>query len=85
MSEEIVSSITKILDRWNPVGGDVATSVGPDGYKYEAMDILSTIRITKSPVEDAVKQVLTQAFKLPLNESEVKKYSAEIEQRINAK
>tara|TARA_Y100000589_G_C26949263_1_gene545775 strand:+ start:399 stop:656 length:258 start_codon:yes stop_codon:yes gene_type:complete len=85
MSEEIVSSISSVLDRWNPVGGDVATSVGPDGYKYEAMDILSTIRITKSTVEDAVKQVLTQAFKLSLNESELKKYSAEIERLINAK
>ena len=85
MSEQIILSITSVLDRWNPAGGDVAASVGPYGYKYEAMDILSTIRITKSTVEDAVKQVLTQAFKLSLNESELKKYSAEIERLINTK
>jgi hypothetical protein len=82
MNDEIVSLISIILERWNPLGDKAATTKKLDGYKYEAMDILSTIKITKVPVEKAVLQVLTQAFDISLNKSELEKYSAEIERLL---
>jgi hypothetical protein len=83
MNDEITSSVASVLNEWNPLG-DKATSIdGLEGYKYEAMDILSTVKIAKLPVEKAVSQVLSQAFSITLNDSELKHYSAKIEQLLN--
>lgn len=83
MKEELVLEISNILSEWNPLGESANSVEGLEGYKYEAMDILSTIQITKIPPEEAIAQVLTQAFKMTLNESELKIYSVKIEQLLN--
>lgn len=79
MNDEIISSVSSILKEWNPLGDDAETAEGLDGYKYEAMDILSTIKITKVPVEKAVSLVLTQAFDISLSKEDLDYYSAKIE------
>ena len=83
MKDELILSITEVLSRWNPLGEEAESTPDLEGYKYEAMDILSTIQITKVSTEKAVSQVLTQAFGVSLNEAQLKHYSAEIEQLIN--
>ncbi len=83
MNDEIISSVANILDDWNPLGDKAATIDSLEGYKYEAMDILSTIEVAKLPVEKAVSQVITQAFSITLSESELKHYSAKIGQLLN--
>lgn len=83
MNHELISSVSNILSEWNPLGDKAAKMADLEGYKYEAMDILSTISITKSPVGKAVSQVLEQAFGIKLNESELSYYSAKIEITLN--
>lgn len=83
MKDELISSVAGILNEWNPLGDKAVTIESLEGYKYEAMDILSTISITKAPVKKAVSQVLEQAVSIKLKESELSHYSAQIEQLIN--
>tara|TARA_B100001063_G_C16675518_1_gene508832 strand:+ start:812 stop:994 length:183 start_codon:yes stop_codon:yes gene_type:complete len=54
-----------------------------EGYKYEAMDILSAIKITKVSAEFAISQVLTQAFDISLDPAQLSVNSARIEQLLN--
>ena len=83
MNNELTSSVADILNEWNPLGDKAYAMNDLEGYKYEAMDILSTIKITKAPVEKAVSQVLIQAFGIELDESELKYYSSKIGQLLN--
>lgn len=82
MTDELIFSLASILNEWNPLGDKAATIDDLEGYKYEAMDILSTIEITKTSVENAVSQVLTQAFSITLSDSELKYYSTKITQLL---
>ena len=83
MTDELISSIASILSEWNPLEDKAFTIDDLEDYKYEAMDVLSTIEITKASVENAVSQVLTQAFNITLKESELKYYCAKITQLLH--
>jgi hypothetical protein len=83
MKEELISSISEILNEWNPLGNQAESITDLEGYKYEAMDILSAIKITKVHTEIAVSDVLTQAFRISLDDDQLKYYSSKIEQLIN--
>ena len=83
MKDELISSISNILTEWNPLGEKSSTITDLEGYKYEAMDILSSIEITKITVEKAVSQVLSEAFDITIDEAELKHYSRKIEQLLN--
>jgi hypothetical protein len=83
MKDELISSISNILNEWNPLGEKSSTVTDLEGYKYEAMDILSSIEIMKITVEKAVSQVLSQAFGITIDEAELKHYSSKIEQLLN--
>jgi hypothetical protein len=83
MNDDLVSSIASILNEWNPLDSQAATMSDLEGYKYEAMDILSTIKIKKMNTEEAVSQVLTQAFKISLDSAKLKLYSSKIDQLFN--
>ena len=83
MKEELISSISDILNEWNPLGNQAESIADLEGYKYEAMDILSAIKITKVHTEIAVSDVLTQAFRISLDDDQLKYYSSKIEQLIN--
>lgn len=85
MKEELVSSIAGILREWNPLGEAAESTLELEGYKYEAMDILAVLNITKVPVSKAVYNVLTQAFGITLNEAETEYYSAKIEKLLRTK
>ena len=70
MTEEQIIKVAKILEEWNPLGEKANSIEQLDGYRIEAIDIISTIRIVNGPakVRESIEQVLTQAFKIQLNE-----------------
>jgi len=43
MHEEQITEVAKVLEEWNPLGDAANTVDGLDGYRYEAIDIISTI------------------------------------------
>lgn len=83
MKEELINSVSTILSEWNPLGDRAEFTPDLEGYKYEAIDILSAIKITKVPTEKAVSDVLTQAFSITLDKAQLKHYSSKIEQLTN--
>lgn len=83
MNEELIQSIAKLLQEWNPLEGRVSNVKNLEGYRYEAIDILSSISITKYSVRDSVANVLSEAFNLELDESKLSHYSEKIENLLN--
>ncbi len=71
MNEELIQSIAELLQEWNPLGGSASNAQDLEGYRYEAIDILSSISITKYSVRDSVANVLSEAFNLELDESKL--------------
>lgn len=71
--EQQIIEIAKIIEDWNPLG-EAANSIDQlEGYRYEAMDILSTINFTnkKEGIKMAIETVLTQAFKIEIDQSKL--------------
>jgi len=80
MKEETIVQVAKVLETWNPLG-EAANSVEQlDGYRTEAIDIISTTNIIfgRENVERAVEGVLTQAFEIELNSVELAQAVKEI-------
>ena len=73
MHEEQITEVTKVLKEWNPLGDAANTVDGLDGYRYEAIDIISTIELFAGPnkVRKAMEQVLTEAFNIELDQAEL--------------
>jgi len=68
--EQQIVEIAKIIEDWNPLG-EAANSIDQlEGYRYEAMDILSTINIIngKEKIKEAIETVLAQAFKIEIDQ-----------------
>ena len=71
--EQQIIEVAKIIENWNPLG-EAANSIDQlEGYRYEAMDILSTIDIVygKENIKDAIEIVLTQAFNIELDQTKL--------------
>ena len=70
MNEEQIINVAKVLEEWNPLGEAANTVEQLDGYRYEAIDIISTIQIVNGPgkIKESIEQVLTQAFNIELNQ-----------------
>jgi len=84
MKEKKITEVAKILEVWNPLGERANSVEDLHGYRYEAMDIISTAEImySNSNFKKAVKQVLDQAFDLSVDGPELEKASKEIEKII---
>ena len=69
MEEETIKRVANVLEAWNPLGEAANTIEHLDGYRYEAIDIISTINIMSgsNTVESSIEQVLTQAFDITLD------------------
>ena len=69
MEEETIRNVAGILEAWNPLGEAANTVEDLSGYRYEAIDIISTISIKSgsSKVEKSIEQVLSQAFDIALD------------------
>ena len=69
MKEETIQEVSKILDEWNPLGARASTIEDLNGYRTEAIDILSTYGMFPGmTVYKAVKGVIEQAFDITVDE-----------------
>ncbi len=85
MNEKQIKDIANVLEEWNPLGEKANTIEGLEGYRYEAMDIFSTIKIVNgnSKVKKSIEQVLTQAFNINLDQEKLDKATNKIEGILN--
>jgi hypothetical protein len=68
INEEEISAVSLILSRWNPLGSRAAEVHDLEGYRTEAIDIISIIGLKGSTKADAIiREVLNQAFDLSLS------------------
>ena len=81
MNQNTILKIAAILEAWNPLGERSGNVEELDDYKYEAIDIISTIGITKGADRyyRAIRQVLEQSFDLKIEEAELREASKKIE------
>lgn len=82
MKEHLINSVAEILQEWNLLGESASSITNLEGYRYEAMDIISTVSIAKKSVRAAVALVLLQAFKIELDSEALTHFSAHIERAI---
>lgn len=68
MDNREVEAVAKFLYAWNPLGKSAETVTDLDGYRTEAIDIISVLRIDRGSqsAEQVVMEVLNQAFDLSL-------------------
>lgn len=85
MEEQYIEVVAEILRQWNPLGEKASEIDGLEGYKYEAIYILSTCRIAKKSVKESVSNVLTQAFGITLDQGQLTEFSAKIKKALSAK
>lgn len=45
MNEVLVNKIAKVIEEWNPLGEKANSIEGLEGYRYEAMDVISSSKI----------------------------------------
>ena len=81
MKESDIKAVASSLAHWDPIGEYSVKIAGLDGYKTEAIDIISalTISSTKLSTMKIIDNVLTEAFALPVDEISVKNAAKEIE------
>ena len=86
MHEEQITEVAKVLEEWNPLGDAANTVDGLDGYRYEAIDIISTIELLAGPnkVKKAMEQVLTEAFNIELDQAELAEAAKRAERLLGA-
>ena len=87
MKESDIKAVAHSLSRWNPLGDNTSEIPDLDGYRTEAIDIISSLSFFrgKSSTSKAISEVLSQAFGLPLDETSVKNAAEEIESILGAK
>jgi len=86
MKEETISKVAGVLEAWNPLGEKAGSIEGLDGYRIEAIDIISTINVIFGPnnIEKAIAQVLPQAFNIEVDKTTVSKAANEISLILNS-
>ncbi len=85
MKEETIISVANILENWNPLGETSNSIPDLEGYRYEAIDILSTINFMSGPdkIEKAIEQVLSQAFKIKIDKQELPRIALNIKNLLD--
>jgi hypothetical protein len=79
MKDETIGKVAKILAEWNPLGENANFIKDLDGYRVEAIDIISTLDMFYgNNVEKAVLGILEEAFDISLESDEVKLASEKI-------
>ena len=84
MDEELIQSVANLLEEWNPLLESASTVSDLNGYHTEAIDILASSQILKTPIKKSIAKVLSQALDLTLDEEQLNHYSKLIERLVNA-
>ncbi len=72
MKDETIEKVAKILEEWNPLRENANTVEDLDGYRVEAIDIISSVGLDyRNNVKKAVSDILEQAFNISLAGDEV--------------
>ena len=87
MKESDIKAVAHSLSRWNPLGDNSSEIPDLDGYRTEAIDIISSLSFSRGRLSTAkaISEVLSQAFGLPLDKASVKNAAEEIESILNVK
>ena len=87
MQQHEIEEVAKVLSDWNPLGVAAERVADLNGYKTEAIDIISVLLVTggSQPAERVVMQVLNQAFGLSLTPSECSTPAKSISAVLGAK
>ena len=85
MNEELIIKVANVLEEWNPLGEAANTVEQLDGYRYEAIDIISAIKIVNGPrkIKESIEQVLTQAFNIDLDKARLEEATKEIKELLS--
>jgi len=69
MNEEKIAEVANVLAQWNPLGEGARNVEDLNGYRIEAIDIISGLKVRGNSVkpERLVMEVLNQAFDLNLS------------------
>jgi len=80
MEEKIINKVSSVLDSWNPLGEAANRIEDLSGYRYEAIDIISTVNLMAGPsrVEKSIQQVLFQAFDIEVDKAALSKAAKNI-------
>ncbi len=86
MHEEQITQVAKVLEEWNPLGDVANTFDELAGYRYEAIDIISTVEMLSgsNKVKDAISQVLTEAFNIELDQADLDKAAKKVKRVLAA-
>ena len=81
-----IDRVAKILSDWNPLGDKAGTVQDLNGYRTEAIDIISVsgLPMLGDSVESAVRTVLNQAFDLSLSVEDCAESATKIASILNA-
>lgn len=89
MDQTQIKKVASVLAEWNPLGNKAQNFTDLEGYRTEAIDIISVFRlpIGGTTATSKVMTVLNQAFELTLSESDcaeaAKKIALILEQHKN--
>jgi len=86
MKEAEIQQVANVLEAWNPLGEKANSIDSLEGYKYEAIDIIATLRIAPGSygVKETIKTVLEQAFNIQPEPASLAKAAEEIGKILNA-
>ena len=85
MKDDTIEKVAKILEEWNPLGENANFVKDLDGYRVEAIDIISTLDMFYgNNVEKAVSGILEEAFDIRLASDEVKIAAEKIRKILNS-
>lgn len=94
MEQEIIDKVKLVLNDWNPLGENASTIEDLKEYEIEAIDILFYIDLeitSKRPVEVKkqiqrfVKEIISEAFRIDLDNEECSKAAEKIYQIVYKK
>ena len=87
MKESDIKAVAHSLSRWNPLGDNSSEIPDLDGYRTEAIDIISSLSFSRGRLSTAkaISEVLSEAFGLPLDKASVKNAAEEIESILNVR
>ncbi len=73
MKEQTIEKVAKVLEEWNPLGENAKKIKDLNGYRVEAIDILSSTGLMpRNNIEKTISDVLEQAFNIKPIEADVK-------------
>ncbi|WP_324731613.1 hypothetical protein [Pseudomonas paeninsulae] len=87
MKDSDIKAVAEVLEKWNPLGEYADSIADLEGYKTEAIDIVSMLSFSAGKISTAmaIGEVLSEAFELPLDTAAVQAAANEIDGILGTK